>query len=90
MTTHTTFKNLKTLIIKAHSTSLQYFWRNLLSLQADASKHGLGICLLKNGQPIASKSLIDAETKGTNKERNLLYVVHTYKYFHVYLMCAST
>ena len=72
------FQQVKTLISKANTTPLRYYDRNLpVTVQADASLRGLGACLIQQhkgkDQPItlASKSLMDAETRYTNIERAL-------------------
>ena len=70
------FQQVKTLIAKANTTPLRYYDRNLpVTVQADASLRGLGACLIQQhkgkDQPIAfaSKSLMDAETRYANIER---------------------
>ena len=58
--TNTAFEKLKSLIAEAQKRSLKFYNRNLpLTVQADASKHGLGAALLQQGEPVAfaSKSL---------------------------------
>ena len=59
-----------------------------MTVQADASKHGLGAALLHQGQPVAfaSKSLSDTEKRYANIERELLSVVFTYECFWTYLL----
>ena len=76
------FQQVKTLIVKANTTLLRYYDRNLpVTVQADASLRGLGACLIQQqkgkDQPIAfaSKSLTDAETRYANIERELLAIV---------------
>ena len=87
------FQQVKTLIVKANTTLLRYYDRNLpVTVQADASLRGLGACLIQkhNGedQPIAfaSKSLTDAET---NIERELLAIVFACQHFSTYLLGRS-
>ena len=70
------FQQVKTLITKANTTPLRYYDRNLpVTVQANASLRGLGACLIQQhkgkDQPIAfaSKSLMDAETRYANIER---------------------
>lgn len=48
-----------------------------VTLQVDASKHGLGACLLQNGHPVAfaSRSLTDTETHYAQIEKELLAIV---------------
>ena len=73
------FQQVKTLIVKANTTPLRYYDRNLpVTVQADASLRGLEACLIqkhnREDQKIAfaSKSLMDAETRYANIERELL------------------
>ena len=52
-------------------TTLMNYDRNLpLTIQTDASEHGLGAALLQNNQPVAftSKTLTDVETCYANIE----------------------
>ena len=90
------FQEIKTLIAKANNTLLRYYDRNLpVTVQADASLRGLGVCLIQkhNGedQPIAfaSKSLTDAETRYANIERELLAIVFACQHFSTYLLGRS-
>ena len=56
---------------------LKYYDRNKpVTLQCDASKKGLGACILQEGKPIAfaSKSLTDTKTRYVNIERELLAI----------------
>ena len=62
------FQQVKTLIVKANTTPLRYYERNLpVTVQADASLRGMGACLIQkhNGEDqliaFTSKSLTDAE-----------------------------
>ena len=59
-----------------------------MTVQADASKGGLGACLLQEGEPIAyaSKSLTDTEIRFTNIERELLAIVFTCQWFNTYVL----
>lgn len=56
-------------------------------LQVDASKKGLGACLMQNGRPIAyaSRSLTSAEENYANIERELLAIVFACERFHQYI-----
>ena len=90
------FQQVKTLIAKANTTPLRYYNRNLpVTVQADTSLRGLGACLIQkhNGedQPIAfaSKSLMDAETRYANIERELLAIVFACQCFSTYLLGRS-
>ena len=90
------FQQVKTLIAKAHTTLLRYYDRNLpVTVQADASLRGLGACLIQQhkgkDQPIASasKSLMDAETRYANIERELLAIVFACQRFSTYLLGRS-
>ena len=82
-------QKLKSLIAEAQKRSLKFYNRNLpLTVQADASKHGLGAALLQQGQPVAfaSKSLSDTEKRYANIERELLSVVFACEHFQTYLL----
>ena len=90
------FQQVKTLIAKANTTPLRYYNRNLpVTVQADASLRGLGACLIQKhegkDQPIAfaSKSLMDAETRYANIERELLAIVFACQRFSTYLLGRS-
>ena len=90
------FQQVKTLIAKANTTPLRYYDRNLpVTVQADASLRGLGACLIqkhnREDQPIAfaSKSLMDAETRYANIERELLAIVFACQHFSTYLLGRS-
>ena len=87
------FQQIKTLIARANNTPLRYYDKNLpVTVQADASLRGLGVCLIQkhNGgdQPIAfaSKSLTDAETRYANIERELLAIIFACQCFSTYLL----
>ena len=87
--TNAAFQKLKSLIGEAQKRSLKFYNRNLpLTVQADASKHGLGAALLQQGQLVAfaSKSLSDTEKRYANIERELLSVVFTCEHFQTYLL----
>ena len=90
------FQQVKTLIAKANTTPLRYYDRNLpVTVQVDASLRGLGACLIQQhkgkDQPIAfaSKSLMDAETRYANIERELLAIVFACQCFSTYLLGRS-
>ena len=56
-------------------------------LQCDASMHGLGACLMQNGQPIAyaSRSLTPTEVQYAQIEKELLAIVFGMEKFETYL-----
>ena len=90
------FQQVKTFIANANTTSLRYYDRNLpVTVQADASLRGLGVCLIQKhkgeDQPIAfaSKSLTDVETRYANIERDLLAIVFACQCFSTYLLGRS-
>ena len=90
------FQQIKSLIAKANNTPLRYYDRNLsVTVQADASLRGLGACLIqkhnRENQPIAfaSKSLMDAETRYANIERELLAIIFACQCFSTYLLGSS-
>ena len=58
-----------------------------VKLQVDASKSGLGACILQDGHPIAytSRSLIQAEEHYAQIEKELLAVVFGYERFNHYV-----
>lgn len=58
-----------------------------VEIQADASKDGLGACLMQNKQPIAyaSRALSPAEQNYAQIEKELLAVVFSLKKFHQYV-----
>ncbi len=69
------------------ASTLAYFNHTAATeIQCDASKKGLGACMLQNGQPIsfASKSLTKAESNYSNIEREALGVVFALTKFHQY------
>ena len=76
--TEAAFQKLKSLITTAQNRSLKFYNRQKpITVQADASKQGLGAALLQEDKPIAfaSKSLSDTEQRYANIERELLAVV---------------
>ena len=56
-------------------------------LQCDASMHGLGACLMQNGQPVAyaSRSLTPTEVQYAQIEKELLAIVFGMEKFEAYL-----
>lgn len=80
------FSNIKKLISTA--PILKNFNAKLpVTIQCDASKNGLGCCLMQNGQPVcyASRSLTSAERSFSQIEKELLSVVWATKKFHYYI-----
>ena len=72
---------------------LSYFDPSLRStIQADASQHGLGACLLQRGKPIAyaSRSLLPAECNYAQIEKELLAIVFACQKFHQYIYGFNT
>lgn len=79
-------QNLKTLISKA--PVLQYFDPNKETvLQCDASKDGLGACLLQDNHPIAfvSRSLTKCEQMYSQIEKELLAIAFGVAKFHYFI-----
>ena len=80
--TELAFQRLKDLITEAQNRSLKFYDRSKpITVQADASKDGLGAALLQDNHLIAfaSKSLSDAEKRYANIERELLTAVFACK-----------
>ena len=83
------FQKIKDLIAKSTTKPLRFYdQRKPVTVQADASQRGLGVCLLQDGQPIAyaSKSLTDTETRYANIERELLAIVFASQRFNTYVL----
>ena len=67
---------------------LKFFNPSITSvIQADASQHGLGACLLQQGKPIAyaSRSLFMSERNYAQIEKELLAIVFSCTKFHQYI-----
>ena len=82
-----TFDEMKK--IMAQETILTYpDFRKLFHIHADASKVQLGACISQNNKPIAfySRKLLDAQTRYTTTERELLSIVETLKEFRFVLL----
>lgn len=80
------FVGIKNCISKA--PVLQNFNSKLpVTIQCDASKDGLGCCLMQDGKPVsyASRSLTSAEKNFSQIEKELLSVVWSTKKFHYYI-----
>ena len=78
------FQQLKEVITKA--SVLKYYDQNQgqITLQVDASKDGLGGCIMQNGQPIAygSRSLTKTEQNYAQIEKEMLGIVYGATKFH--------
>ena len=81
------FQQLKEAITKA--PVLKYYDQNQgeITLQVDASKDGLGACIMQNEQPIAygSRSLTKTEQNYAQIEKEMLAIVYGATKFHQYL-----
>ena len=70
------------------NTTLQYFDpQKEIVIECDASQKGLGACLLQDGKPVnfSSRSLIDAETRYCNLEREMLAVAWAVNHYRQYV-----
>ena len=83
------FPEIKALILKANEIPLRYYDRTLpVTVQADASLRGLGVCLNQQHKgkdqliAFASKSLTDAETQYANIERKVFTIVFACQHFN--------
>ena len=77
------FKRVKAVIGSA--PVLKYFDPSVEAvLQCDASQHGLGACLMQNGQPVAyaSRSLTETEYNYVQMEKELLAIVFFFQIPH--------
>jgi hypothetical protein len=80
------FNKVKKLI--AESTALTFYDVNKsVTLQVDASKDGLGACLLQEGKPVAyaSSALTDTQRRYSQIEKETLAVVFGAEKFHQYI-----
>ena len=87
----TAFAKVKELI--ADQRSLRFYDRDKdLTVQCDASMHGLGAILLQEGAPIAfaSRALKDAEVRYSPIEKELLAIVWSLEKFHQYTYARHT
>ena len=69
-----------------------YNVKDEVTIQCDASQHGLGAALLQNGQPVAyaSRALSDAETRYAQIEKELLAIVFACEHFEYYIYGRET
>ena len=70
------------------NTILQYFDpQKEIVIECDSSQKGLGACILQDGKPVnfSSRSLIDAETRYCNLERELLAVAWAVNHYRQYM-----
>ena len=58
-----------------------------VTIQCDASSHGLSVALLQNGQPVAyaSRALIDCETCFAQIEKEYIAILFACEHFYLYL-----
>ena len=80
------FQDLKEAITK--TPVLRYYNQNeRIVLSVDASKHGLGACIMQQGQPVAygSRSLSKTEQNYCQLEKEMLSIVFGATKFHQYL-----
>lgn len=80
------FEDLKTLV--ANSPTLKFFNPSeQIILQTDASKDGLGACLMQQGRPVAfvSRSLTPSEQRYSMVEKELLGICFAVQKFHQFI-----
>ena len=68
--------------------TLQYFDpEKEIVIECDASQKGLGACLLQDGKPVnfSSRSLVDAESRYSNLEREMLAVAWAVNHYRQYV-----
>ena len=79
-------RRVKTVL--ASAPVLKYFDPSVEAvLQCDASQHGLGACMMQNGQPVAyaSRSLTETDCNYVQMEKELLAIVFGVEKFESYL-----
>ena len=79
-------QNIKKLIIK--SPTLKTFDVNKdITIQTDASKYGLGCCVMQDGKPIsfASRSMTETEINYPQIDKEMLAIVFSCTKFHNYI-----
>lgn len=90
-----TVKTIKNLLTTAPVLA-HYDNKKPLIVQTDASKDGIGACMLQEGKPIAyaSRSLTDSEKRYAPIERELCAILYAIEKFHYYtygkLTCVNT
>lgn len=80
------FQQIKSVLL--NDVTLDYFDpKKELTIQADASKDGLGACLLQDGRPLAyaSRPLSKTECRYAQIEKELLAIVFATRRFHHYV-----
>jgi len=68
---------------------LQYYdIKKPVTLQCDASQHGIGCVLLQDGKPVeyTSRAMTETEQQYAQIEKELLAIVHGFEKFHSYLL----
>ena len=82
-------KSLETIKQAVTSTPVlrYYSLQEEVTLQCDASQHGLGAALMQNGQPVAyaSRALTSAETRYALIKKELLAIVFACDHFEAYI-----
>ena len=80
---------LEALKLAAASTPILYYYnlKEEVTLQCDASQHGLGAAMMQNGQPVAyaSRALTPAETRYAQIEKELLAILFACNHFEAYI-----
>lgn len=82
----TVFQELKALLVSAPVLKIFESGKDCI-IQCDASKDGLGFCLLQDGRPVAygSKSLTDAQKNYGQIEKEFLAILSACHRFHYYI-----
>ena len=88
------FQQIKTLIAKANNTPLRYYDRNLpVTVQADASLRGLGVCLIQKHNRGPAHCLCQQEPHRQRdkvcQHRELLAIIFACQHFSTYLLGRS-
>ncbi|XP_055381628.1 uncharacterized protein K02A2.6-like [Condylostylus longicornis] len=75
-------------LLKNDSPTLKHFdFTEPISIQTDASRSGLGACLMQKGRPVcfASRSMTETEINYPQIDKEFLAVVYACKKFHNYI-----